>query len=481
MTKMTFCVLVPSHPHIRSAKQNKRLNISAYFGLKIVLAELEKAFGIKPDFVTYEDVHRYDVVLVSMLSVEDYYRVAYTFYHRLGGKKNNIWIGGGAAIQNLAPLSDIFDSVLIGRAEGVLIPMFSELLAGRELIHPSVVHFRLYEEEQQYQINYVKNLYPDQLGKEKETMSGCKYNCAYCRYRISALPPKMRDTDKTTTMPGNEETFWELEINNGKPHTTSLDGYEQSIRYAVTKRISDQAIIEKFVSIAEHQKNINLKVYLICGYPNHSGFDFSSLRRILQEVDSKISGCNFHIKFHVTPFSAEPGTPMQWEPVNVAFNYNQAMRQFKREIGSVFVSDQIQAYLLNTTMSNWSVLLRAIHHRADLAAVDIIRKISTEVFYRSHARTHTDKFDRLISEVDIRPFVKEYAIGDRLPSSNITSWRRQISIERQGVKVRRSLKEAALSYRPGELWLDLPLSTTLGSKYPDLVPSDVAPLPPILS
>ena len=472
MTKLKFCVLVPSHPHVRSAKQNKRLNISAYFGLKIVLNELEKAFDIVPDLVTYEDVHRYDVVLVSMLSVDDYFRVAFTFYHRLKGKKNNIWIGGGSAIQNLAPLSDIFDSVLIGRAEGVLIPMFAELLAGRQYQHPSVVHFNDYSENRAYQINYVKHLYPEQLGNEKETMSGCKYNCGYCRYRIASLPPKMRESDRETTMPGNEETFWELEIPNSKPHTTSLDGLEESIRRAVTKRILDDDIIEKFVEIGKQQKNVNLKIYLIAAYPNHSGFDFSSLRSILKEVDRRSTGLNFTLKFHITPFSAEPGTPMQWEPVNVAVNYNNAMRQFKREIGSVFVSDQIQAYLLNSTMSHYSVLLRAIHHRTDLASLDLIRDISSNVYYRSHIHNHTAKFDKLATDHDITPFVRSYEIGARLPSSNISSWRNQESIQRQAIKIRRELRRAALNFTPGPLWLDLPLSTTVVEKYPHLLPRD---------
>ena len=466
-------MLIPSHPHIRNAKQNKRLNISAYFGLKIVLNELEKNHGIKPDFVTYEHTHKYDYVLVSMLSIDDFYRVAFTFYHRLKGVKNNTWIGGGAAVQNLAPLSEIFDSVFIGRAEGILSPFIDSLLSGGRYRHVSIVYFDEYQECDEHKINYVKKLYKEKLGKEVETMSGCKYNCGYCRYRIAALPPKMRDTDKGTTMPGNEETFWELEIDNSKPHTTSLDGLRQGVRYAVTKRISDQDIINKLIEQGNNQPFINLKVYLICAYPHNSEFDFSALKYILSEVEKGLKKCQVTIKFHVTPFSAEPGTPMQWEPVNVAVNYNQAMRQFKREIGSVFVSDNIRAYLLNTTMSNWSVLLRAIHLRSSLSDMAILRDISSSVFYRSHIHSNTKKFEKLISDYDISKFVKEYPIGSILPSSNIVSWRNDDSIKRQGIKIRRRLKEESVSYIPGPLALDLPISAAFSKKYPELVANDL--------
>lgn len=473
MKQKTFCVLIPSHPHIRNAKHNQRLNISKYFGLRIVLNELEKNLGIVPDYVTFEHVHKYDVVLVSLHSVDDFYRVAFTFYHRLKGVKKSLWIGGGSAVQNLAPLSEIFDQVLIGRAEPMLVPWFNAILNDERFEHPSIVHFDTYSESNNYEISYVKTLYPDQLGKEKEVMSGCKYNCGYCRYRISALPPAMRDQDKNTTMPGNEETFWELEIDSAKPYTTSLDGFQQDIRYAVTKRISDEIIIEKLVAFAAKQPRINLKIYLICGYPHNSGFDFSALRHILAEVDSRIKSCKMAIKFHITPFSAEPGTPMQWEPFNIAINYNLAMRQFKREIGSVFESDNIRAYILNSTMSNWSVLQRAIHHRVDLAGLGAIRDISTNPFYRSHSRTYTEKFNKFIQDHDVTPFVREYAIGERLPNSNITSWRNTRSIEHQGNKIRNELKKASDYITPGPLALDLPICPIVAAEYPHLLPTDL--------
>lgn len=439
MTLPKVCVLVPTHNHVRNATHNTRLNVGKYFGLKIVLNELEKHFDLKPDFVTHESVHLYDIVLVSIHSVNDYYGHAHTFYYHLKGQRRGIWIAGGSAIQNLPPLLDIFDFIFIGRAEGLLIPFFTALLANKPFTSESIVSTFEYSQWNRYKINYVQKLYPEQLGKEKETMLGCKYNCAYCRYRISALPPTKRDVDNRTTMPGNEETFFDLHINSGKQYTTSLDGLTESIRFAVFKRISNDTIIQKFKDFSLSNPSIRLKVYLIIGYPGKSEVDFSELRYVFNQIDKFLSNHRYVVQFHVTPFSAEPGTPMQWEPVNIFDNYSQIISAYKKTHGDVYHSPRLSAYIMTTTMSNYSVLLRSIHHRAHLHQVDVIRYISESKFQRSHSNMHTAKFDDLVKRFDLDPFIKAYPIGARLSSSNIHSWRSQSDIESQAHQVRKSL------------------------------------------
>lgn len=436
---MKFCVLVPTHAHIRNAKQHNRLNISKYFGLKLVLADLLENLQIKPDVVTYEDVHKYDVILASIHSVDDYWGHAYTFYNRLKGKRRGLWICGGSAVQNLPVLSEIFDFAFIGRAENILIPFFKSLLKGSVYLHPSIVDYANYSQVGVYKINYVQRLNPRKVGKEQETMLGCKYNCAYCRYRIAALPPTKRDEDKATTMPGNEETFWELELGSGKSHTTSLDGLTEAVRYAVSKRISNAAIIDKFKAFANQRKVVMLKVYLIVGYPGIPVIDFSELRSVFYEIDSFLSDHRFHVKFHLTPFSAEPGTPMQWEPVNIVDNYNEIIKDPGANLRNVYVSGRVNAYVLKSTMSNWSVLKRAVHHRSFVEDLEVVRRIAGDPFFRSHDKTHGQKLDEAIRLFDVDKYVKEYKVGSLLSSSNIQSWRSQSSIERQAKAVRYSL------------------------------------------
>ena len=442
---MKFCVLVPSHAHIRTAKHNSRLNISKYFGLKLVLAELLASLNIEADVVTYQDVHKYDVVLASIHSVEDYWGHAFTFYNRLKGKRSGIWICGGSAVQNLPVLSEIFDFAFVGRAEEILVPFFKSLLSGNIDTCESIVDFAQYSQSNVYRINYVQRMSKVVIGKEQETMLGCKYNCAYCRYRIAALPPTKRDEDTETTMPGNEETFWELKIESSKQYTTSLDGLTEAARYAVSKRISNQAIYDKFAAIGQERRSLFLKVYLICGYPGQRSVDFSELREVLRNVDAGLDGHNFNIKFHVTPFSAEPGTPMQWEPVNIVDNYNDMFKDVSQALRNVYVSENINAYVLRTTMSNWSVFKRAVHHRSFVHNLDVVRTIAADPFFRSHDNTHGDKLNRAYQLFDVDQFVRSYPIGAPLSSSNIVSWRKQKSIENQARTVRMSLADIATS------------------------------------
>lgn len=437
---MKFCVLIPSHQHIRNSKHQNRLNISRYFGLKLVLNMLETELDIKPDLVTYVDVHKYDVVLASVHSVDDYWGHAYTFYNRLKGKRKGIWICGGSAIQNLPVLSEMFDFAFVGRAEGILIPFFRSLMSGQLLGGPSIVDFRSYSQDNVYRINYVQKMNPVTVDGEKETMLGCKYNCAYCRYRIAALPPTKRKEDTDTTMPGNEETFWELELKSGQQHTTSLDGLTQGIRYAVSKRISNEAIVRKFQKFSVTNKVVLLKVYLIVGYPGLPDIDLRELRDVFSRIQPFLSDHKYTVKFHVTPFSAEPGTPMQWEPVNIVTDYNSLFRESKSQLRDIHISNNLQAYIMRTTMSNWSVLKRAIHHRAFIQDLDVVRAVAADPFFRSHNYTHQVKVDEAFRRFDVSKFIAEYPIGSQMSSSNIHSWRNQKDVENQGRQVRFALR-----------------------------------------
>ena len=58
---------------------------------------------------------------------------------------------------------------------------------------------------QVYKINYASKLYQDEKNILSESMYGCKYNCFYCHYRYSTLPPNLRK--KIIKLQCQEETF----------------------------------------------------------------------------------------------------------------------------------------------------------------------------------------------------------------------------------------------------------------------------------
>lgn len=440
---MKIAALMPTPAHLRSAKQNARLNISKYFGLQVVINEIQKEFVCTVPIINYKQCQDYDIILVSVHSVPDFYALAYTYYNRMKGKRSGVWILGGAAVANIPPLLPFADFIVLGRAEDIIIPLITAVRQNQQYNHPSVVISSQYKQSNSYQIAYAQKLYPDTIGKQKETMLGCKYNCSYCRYRVSSLPPNLRQEDKGTTMPGNEETFWELEIKNGSFYTTSLDGLTEQTRHAVVKHISNQAIVDKFFQLSNTRKLINLKIYLICGYPGQSDIDFSELQLIFETVAAYLTDHKWNIKLHITPFSPEPHTPMQWEAAQTNINFRDLAMQKLPKGYQVHKSPCLSVVLLHTIASPFSLMQRLIFNRSWLHDAELIRVLSSTTFFRSHDNTHSQKLEELHKLFDLTPFTQQYEIGTVLSSSNIHSWRNQSSVEKQGEKTRRKLSEIA--------------------------------------
>jgi len=246
---MKVAALLPELPR-KQNKQPKNVHRSMkYFGLHMIIKELEKKWGIKVEFADYKNVNKFDVVLVSIHSIEDIYNVIYTTEIIMKGKKKGIWIAGGAGISNIEPIKEIFDYIVLGRGEQAIHEIILQLKHGSQLHNTGIYNKITHTTTTTYQLNYAQQLYKGEVSGRTETMYGCKYNCFYCRYRYSSLPPTKRKLDNKTTMPGNEETFWELEIKDGRQYTTSIDGLTEATRFRVNKKITNQSIIQKLVNI----------------------------------------------------------------------------------------------------------------------------------------------------------------------------------------------------------------------------------------
>ena len=96
---------------------------------------------------------------------------------------------------------------MLGRGEELIIELINAIKSKNKISNDSIVVCSKYDINQVYKINYASKLYQDEKNILSESMYGCKYNCFYCHYRYSTLPPNLRKEDNKTTMPGNEETF----------------------------------------------------------------------------------------------------------------------------------------------------------------------------------------------------------------------------------------------------------------------------------
>lgn len=420
--KPNICVLIPEIPHKKTKSPKFMHRAMKYFGLGIIVKELENEFDISIPYVDYTRVNEFDIVLYSIHSVEDFYNLVFTVKTKLQAHRPNIWIGGGAGIANLEMIVDYFDFIVLGRGEGIIQDLVKSIINNDLLISSSVVETINYSNSKPYYINYADRLYPDKIMNRKETMYGCKYNCFYCRYRYSSLPPNKRELDNNTTMPGNEETFWELEIKDGSSYTTSLDGFTEATRYKVNKPISNQRIIDKLIAVPKIKGSVNLKVYFIAGYPFEDKIDISEFIEVCRKADEIGLQNNTVIRVHVTPFSAEPNTPMQWERMNTDINLRNMFKEFQVTNGILFKGENIQVVQPNLISSEFTLLKRAIYNRGYQKDLEIVEYILTDKYMKNHNINHSQKAKRLKEVFDIEPFVKEYKVGAKLPSSNILSW-----------------------------------------------------------
>lgn len=436
---MKIAGLMPTHAHVTNKKNGRRIDIRNYFGLNMIINQIEKLTPSKVDVITYEKINNYEIILVSLHSVEDIYAAIYTLTKKVKGEIKPIIIAGGAAICNIEPLVKYFDFIVIGRGESLIIPLLNSIKKKKSFSHPSVVNKNEHYHDKIYQINYAEKLFPDTINGVKETMYGCKYNCSYCRYRYSALPPNLRNEDKKTTMPGNEETFWDLEIKDGKFHTTSLDGLTQQIRYAVSKPITNKMVIEKIAAFSKVTKKINLKIYFVIGYPGNGSFDLSEIKQTLLAASELTGKCDVFIKLHFTPFSAEPQTPMQWEAMNIHRDYRNELELMRATSPYLIEKENFRVILLRTTNKPLTLLKRAIYNRAFYEDTNILEYLACHTEQITHNSNQDEKLILLIRKYNIKRFVEQKEIGEKIASSNVISWKDNSQVIKEAHKVRKAL------------------------------------------
>jgi len=439
MYSKSICVLVPSVPHKRSKSSKFHANSMKYFGLGVVVNEIQKNFDIEVPFIQGEEVKKFDIVLFSLHSVEDFYNLVYTFETYSLNKNDQIFICGGAGIANFEMIRAYFHYIVLGRGENIILPLLSSVLINKPFVHESVVDTLRDPAKRVYSIAYAQQLYPDKVQKREETMYGCKYNCFYCRYRYSALPPNKREFDRETTMPGNEETFWELVIDSSSFYTTSLDGFSEATRYKVNKKISNKAIIEKLTSIPKLKHGVNLKVYFIVGYPHEVSPAVDEFISVMKEC-AEIGLNNYtNIKVHVTPFSPEPSTPLQWEKPNLNIDFREIMAGFCISRGLLFEGPNLRVSLPPLTASPLTLFKRVLFNRGYAHHLELVKYIVFDKFMKSHAHTNAAKFKHLQEHFILDQFTKKYNIGDPLPSDNIHSWQSIDKIKNMAHKYRSAL------------------------------------------
>ncbi len=435
---MNIAALNPKLQHKKSSKPKHKHRALKYFGLHIVVNEIERVFGLEVDYIEIEQAHKYDTILVSIHSIEDIYNFIYTIDKFLDKSLSINWVCGGAGVANIQILSHYFNYIAIGRGEVAIIQIINNIYFGTPIESSSIWIKGKHSLTHQIKIAYAQALYPDKVEGRKEEMYGCKYNCFYCRYRYSSLPPTKRKLDNKTTMPANEETFWELKIINGSFYTTSLDGLTEALRFKVNKPITNEQIIKKLVAVPQIKSHINLKIYMISGYPNEGLPNLSELIYICKKIEASKSNNKFMLKIYFTPFTPEPTTPMQWFPINVKYNLKDQLVKLLGFKLHIYSTPKVRMQINQAINSPFTLVKRAILNRGYHFNIDLVRFLVFNPKMTNHNLTHAQKFALLSQNFDLAPFIGSYKVGSILASSNITSWESESNMIKMATKVHKA-------------------------------------------
>lgn len=328
---MKICVYVLSE----NAKQNysrESYNVRQNAGMAVVVDILRRQ-GYEVEFASKANVHRYDIVLVSITSDCDWWPF---LAERIKWQKGDYKIiAGGAGVLNVRPFLPYIDYFVLGRAEGVIDKLVDGSYDGN-----SVVESKTFSPSQDYYINQVDEPYPYEITLENgksycEGAIGCPYKCKFCSYtwhRKQAGKKEFRYDDLWNKNEDVELALLDInkgiKVNYNKLRTTAIDGMSERLRFAVNKRITSEMFKNFLYSLATCEKPHQVKLYNVIGYPGETEKDWWELVKDIREVDRQLPKTDRQtsILLHSTPFRAMPATPMACASMRYE-NYRGAVAQ----------------------------------------------------------------------------------------------------------------------------------------------------------
>lgn len=385
------------------AKQNyvkECFNTRIFAGLSVVIDILRRA-GYEIEWASSVNVHKFDVVLVSITSDCDWW--SFIAERETWNRGNYKVIVGGAGVLNVRPFLRWVDYFLLGRAEGVIDDLITAIEKGDEFNHKSVICSKTFDVDNKYYINQVDKPYEHEIRLEngqvyKESQIGCNHKCLFCGYtwqrKFTGGSDVFKYGDLWTKNDDVERAL--LDINNGievnynKLRTTAIDGMSQRIRFMVNKKITREMLVEFMIRLAKTEKPHQVKFYNIIGYPTETTEDWFEFLDDIRKADSQCSKQEkqLGILLHSTPFRAMPATPLACKPMSYS-NYRKeiarVLGQGKYKGNIFYQGNAIWAVESMGTESLCSVIQSAVVWRGTESDSENILKISLSKKFNSES------------------------------------------------------------------------------------------------
>lgn len=433
---MKICAYVPDK-HAKANYKHESLDTRAFVGLKMVIDSLQRA-GYTVEWAGKINVHKYDIVLVSLTSDCDWWPY---IAERLQWPKGDYKvIIGGAGLLHISPFLPFADYFVWGRGEHIMPQLIKAIERGEKFHCESIAESKTFSEDQIYRIAQTTNLYPHEvkLSETKhfqEDIIGCPHKCFFCGYTwhrkfvsdknyFDLAGSQLFGSSKDREFAMLDYASGKVEINWPKLRTTAIDGFSERLRFMVNKRISDKTLRAFLRDMIESDaKPHQIKFYNLCGLPTETEDDWWELIEAFRSTDNlkNIHGKQWSIVLHTTPFRPMPATPLACAPMS----YRNYREEFARVLGKglrgnlIFQGKNLWVVESMGTDGLATVILSAIAHRGSRADTEnIIKLCLNRKFWDA---SNGVKVKTLEKYFDVKKLFAEYT-PETLPSRYLKSY-----------------------------------------------------------
>jgi radical SAM superfamily enzyme YgiQ (UPF0313 family) len=346
----------------------------SYTGFRRIIRDTQKKYTT--EYCHISNIHKYDFVLLSLISNRDIESLIFNFEKYKPDKKNCKIVVGGAGVSNIRLFSKYIDIACFGRGENQIL----DILEGKESEN---VWYK--ENDPNFEKTYRFRQAQEIVEDEAPTV-GCLQKCSFCQYTHIHKPfgydsKSHYSSAKDKLAPASVEDDWRnLDVKDGRTYTTAWDGFSEETRKLVNKPIKDSEIVEKIENIYKKNIKVNMwiKIYSIVGYPWESldtvKEDIDASLKLIKSVDHKTPKMKLRLIFMVTPFMAEPLTPMQYQPVNLDVNWRILTTKIYPK-GVLYRGTNIDATMVSYITSPLGLLKRMYVNRGFEADLENFKKI----------------------------------------------------------------------------------------------------------
>ena len=425
-----------SHFRRNSVKNPANYNLYQWIGIELIKDVLIRA-GYEVEYCSSATVHEFGIILVSMVSISDWY--GFIREKKAWKEGKYVVVVGGPGTANPRAVLNHADVFVFGRGESLIVPLIEYIRHEERLSHESICYADEFSMDKRYKYAQADFTYPYEVRLPKgkgntfvERGLGCQRKCLFCHYSWTRnhIGTKHFKMFGGKNRYANNQEFTMFDINYDDPDSlgsmfinVGLDGLSARLRKIVNKPI-DKELFKRFIVFGSKTYR-RIKLYNIINYAWEVKDDYLEFMETFWEAESDIGSDSNYGNFHVVdnPFLPMPTTPTATWPTKYFDATMEDLKSFKkitrRPISTrlgIYTCSKFNVAMKNATRSLAAVALDLLIIRGTEEHSELINLLATSNKFGNANRKL--KLKTLESLIDIDQFFKEYQL-EKLPTRNI--------------------------------------------------------------